>query len=777
MSPTPSRASLLAIALSTCAALAAQVVLTRLFSATLAYHFSFLAVSLAMLGTGAGALILYLRPRWFPGSAERELARWSIVLCGSLVLLPLVMVRLDFSGMNELTPEFALNLAIGCIVAAVPPLAAGVVVALAIDRYRSVIGVVYAVDLLGAGIGALLVVPVMWLIPAPALMTVLAVMAAVSGWLFASSARDAGRTRITSAAVGAAAAGVLALASATPILSLDAFHGTKPDAVLLAERWTPISHVTAYRAASGGPFAGLFYDRIWAPIVIVEPGEVPDWKKTHSGPASIGYQLTGPGHTLVVGGGGGRDIWAALSEQQYPVDVIELSEGNRLVVDEDVREISGGPYSADGVATTIGDGRSVLSASDERYDTIHIGFTDTLSASAAQGYALTENNLYTVEAYLEYFEHLEADGVLSVSRALQLVGDEALRATVLALASLEAWGVENPKDHVIVVLGRDLLGPEVGIVLTKLSPFTAEQVELARQLVETRATRLLFAPGGPYDGPWADLAASDSVQEFCRSYPLNVCPPTDDQPFFFSMQRLQSMGRRMDGYIYTTDPVSVLFLTLVILAALSAVAFVLPVWSVKVDSPPTPAALSYFAAIGVGFMLFEMVLIQRLVLFLGYPTYALSIVLFALLVFSGAGSYLTARLDRERVVLERALLGVSLLIAASAFGLYPMLQALMDLPFVVRAMVAVLVIVPFGLGLGMAMPIGLTRFSRMFPTGVAYAWAVNGITSVLASVLGIAIAIFFGYRVLTLVCAALYMGAYLHAKLGAWDGPVAAPDA
>jgi spermidine synthase len=171
-------------------------------------------------------------------------------------------------------------------------------------------------------------------------------------------------------------------------------------------------------------------------VPIVGDGPVPDWQMLVTGPASIGYELTGPGHALVIGGGGGRDIYTALSQGQRPVDVIELNEGIRATVDEDLGHLSGAPYSRDGVSTVIGDGRSQLASRDVLYDQIHIGFTDTLSGNAAQGFALTENNLYTVEAFLEYFAHLKPRGVLNVSRPLPL---HALEPEAVPFA----WGVNG----------------------------------------------------------------------------------------------------------------------------------------------------------------------------------------------------------------------------------------------------------------------------------------------------------------------------------------------
>ena len=247
----------------------------------------------------------------------------------------------------------------------------------------------------------------------------------------------------------------------------------------LSVRWTPLTRVLAYPPPGDARIAPLFYDRIYAPVAVRRPGApIPDWRQLSLGPQSVGYELTGPGTTLVIGGGGGRDIENALSSGQERVDVIELNRAIRDAVDQDLRRWSGAPYSLPGVSVDIGDGRSRLAARDTRYDVIHIGFTDTLSANSAAGFALTEANLYTLEAFEEYFDHLKPGGVLNVTRLHRLVGDEALRATVLALEALKREGVEHPERNVVVLLGHDIFNELFGTVLARREPWTA--AELAR---------------------------------------------------------------------------------------------------------------------------------------------------------------------------------------------------------------------------------------------------------------------------------------------------------
>ena len=690
--------ALTALGLVTGCTLAFQVVFTRMLSSVLAYHFSFLAISLALLGTGAGALLVYVRPGLFDGRPlETTLARWSALYGGLLIVTPLVLVDLDYSINDGVTSTFAFNLTVACVLAAAPSLAAGAVVALAIRGWSDHLGRVYAWDLIGAGLGALVIVPLLYQ-PAPALIVALGVVACVASALFAW-----GDARIRRRSAGLAAMGLVlvAVSGASGVLFIRMPPNDQNG--LASDEWHPLSRVQAVKT-SGTPFSLLFYDRVFAPVPNVGRGSLPDWEDLLLGPASIGYEITGPGHALVIGGGGGRDIYNALASDQT-VDVIELNSAIVDAVDGSLGDRSGKPYSREDVSTTIGDGRAILAASDETYDQIHIGFTDTLSANAAQGFALSENNLYTLEAFDEYFDHLAPEGILNVSRLEKLVGDEAIRATVLTMAALEERGIENPEDHIVVIRGTDVIGSFEAPYMTtlaRLEPFTDAEVDRIRDLADDRADGIAFAPGGPYYRAWDDLAEAGDWQTFCNDYPLNVCPPTDDQPFFFNMRRLDGVFDEQSGYHYGVDPYQLLLLTLGILVLLSVAFLLAPLRFAQAGERPALPGLLFFAAIGLGFLLLETVLIQRFVLFLGFPTYSLSIVLFALLIFTGVGSAISGRLPHTRRTLM-TVLGVAVgLIVVSAFTLQPLLRLLIDQPFPVRVGLSIAMLAPIGIALGHA---------------------------------------------------------------------------
>jgi hypothetical protein len=330
-------------------------------------------------------------------------------------------------------------------------------------------------------------------------------------------------------------------------------------------------------------------------------------------------------------------------------------------------------------------------------------------------------------------------------------------------------GVAHPERNVVVVLGHDVLGELFGTTLARLRPWTDAELARLRRLAAAQGLQIAYAPGGPDRLEWAQLARAPSLPTFCSGYRLNVCPPTDDRPFFFNMTRLGDLGGHRAGYLYTTDPLLVLALTLAILLGLGLIALLAPVALVGGAARPALGSLGYFVWIGLGYLILEVVLIQRFVLFLGFPTYSLSIVLSSLLAFTGLGSWLTTRVGARRGrALAGGLTGAGLLAVALALGLAPLLRSLISLPFAARIAVTVTILAPLGIAMGTAMPIGLRRLELRHPGATPWAWAVNGIASVVASVLAVAIAIEAGFTVATLAAAACYGLALADALLGRW---------
>jgi hypothetical protein len=764
---------LIGIGLVSGCALAQQVLLTRLFSAVLYYHFAFLAISLALLGVGVGGIAVYVWPRIFDEARlETALTRWSLIFAALLIVTPTILVRLDYTYTNNITAGFAVGITLACVVSLLPFLAVGVAIALAIRGYTTWVGRVYGFDLVGAGLGAALVVPAMWIVSAPTGIVVLGAVAALAAVLFAGPLIAPRRLALVVLAIGCVVTGFSA-STGVNYLPSPYFPKIKP----AADVWTPLDRVLGYAPRMGiDTFGYLFYDRVYAPVPIHYPGTpYPTWKQLLTSSESIGLAIARHDNVLVIGGGGGRDIYDALSSGFRHVDVIELNSAIVNVVDGALGSFSGKPYVAPGVHTVVGDGRAILSASSAKYDEVHIGFTDTLSGSSADAFALSEENLYTVQAFQEYYDHLEPGGILNVTRLTHLVGDEALRITVLTLQTLEDRGITDPARNIVVIQGRDQFGQVPGTVLSQLRPFTATELAEIRTLAAQRGDRIVYMPGGPYIQPWAALHAAPSLSSFCNDYRLDVCPSTDDKPFFFNMIRLDEIfAPTPKGYVYSIQPFTLLGITVGVLLVLALAGFSVPLAFVERKSRPPSSSLLYFAAIGVGYLTLEITLIQRFVLFLGFPTYALSVVLSSLLVFTGLGSWLSSRWRNQRKALLIGLSVAGILIALASYLLQPLLGHLITIPFTARVLLTIALLAPFGITMGLAMPIGLRRLSGLRDGAVPWAWGVNGLTSVFGAAFAVFVAIEWGFAVATLVSLGCYLVALAHAAWGRW--PTAGDD-
>jgi hypothetical protein len=423
----------------------------------------------------------------------------------------------------------------------------------------------------------------------------------------------------------------------------------------------------------------------------------------------------------------------------------------------------------------VQDGRSYIRSSRDQYDVVQMTLVDTWASTAAGAFALSENNLYTIEAFREYFDHLKPDGMIAITRWEFKQPREALRVVSQGIEALHRIGVADPRAHFVIVAdgGLNEDGRPV-LVLAKKSPFTA--VEYAAVAAHIRDNPNLFwlnpaaefaglQPLPPAATAFENLIQSNDPLRFAQSYAYNVSPVSDSAPFFFFTLKtrhvieniLAGTGRGMDWRINLGVVVLGMLLIISIVAVLAFLILPLALHRHRQHAPKTGiVALLYFIAVGFGFILVEISLIQRFVLFLGHPTYALTVVVFLLLLSSGMGSVAARRRISSGSKILPLLGIISALIAIDVALLPWLLSAAIGLPFVIKLLLSGIVLSPLGFLMGMPFPTGL----RLVKT-VEWAWALNAAASVLGSVMAMIIAIHFGLTV-TLLCAA---AAYLLAGL------------
>ncbi len=401
---------------------------------------------------------------------------------------------------------------------------------------------------------------------------------------------------------------------------------------------------------------------------------------------------------------------------------------------------------------------------------IQASLVDTWAASAAGAYALTENNLYTVEAFEDYLGHLTPDGVISFTRWFSRPPVESLRVVSLAITALNDLGVQNAGEHVVVIRTdpEDALTASLGSILVKRSPFTTEEVGHLRTWAKELGFVIDYAPGDS-DTPKTDfdrLLGTGSA-DFVASYPFDITPVYDDRPFFFNRVPIMRWAARKLSLTSSTSSADLglggqtLLISLVMTAGCTALLLLLPIIAHRRKARASGVSTRrgtlwavYFAGLGLGFILVEIVLIQRFSLFLGYPVYSLSVVLFTMLLASGVGSLFAGRLTH--VALPRALALLCGALVLYAWLLPHVTSAMLGASTSSRIVVTVALIAPLGLLMGIPFATGVRRAGAESKELVPWAWAVNGGASVFGSALAVLISMTYGFTASFLCGAAAY---------------------
>lgn len=753
----PSRAEFAAMAMTAGALLIFEITATRILSVVLWYHFAFLSISLAMVGIGAPGVWYALRP---PGrrALPAALLFSGIALPASVTVIFKLGVLAVSKGAQGHETALAGGLSTPGIVLVVlailaPCLGLGATICLLLIRTSGPgIGLIYGADLAGAAAGALIVVPAMDWIPTPLIAAGAGLLPLAALALMASQRRF----RLTALAGGIVLAGLLAWQ--TPF----ALHYSKKYVErggLLWEKWTPTARLTVFDsvffydnpAAAFGWGMGRRYtptdvDQLWleqdgsAGTVITRlDGSPRQLGHLFYDVASAGYQVFHPRRVCVIGAGGGRDILAALEGGATEVDAVELNRHIVDAVDHRFGEFSGHVYHLPGVRPIVSEGRAFLTRTDRRYDLIQIALIDSWAATAAGAFALSENYLYTVEAFDLYFSRLSEDGVISISRWMEGRRRlEAARLLFLAERALARAGVENPKAHMAV-----LQAGSVANLLVTRKPLDAAMLDAIDAVARERGFVRHWPPVAGRENSSVIVKLLEGGPGILQRFGIDLSPSTDDRPFFFQM--VPVFGH-VDAEVlarHSVNEQSVLLLRrlLVILSLLALGLFLAPF--AAAGRLPRGEGIwigsFYFASLGMAFMLLETSWLQRFVLFLGAPSYAASVVLASLLVGAGAGSVCAGYLGPARV--RQVSLAAVAVLAAVQLLMPQVLRAGLVYTLPVRLAVAAALLLPAGWLLGLWFPTGLRAFGEEHK---AWFWAVNGVFGVLAGAFSLALAIEWG---------------------------------
>ncbi len=763
----------LGIATASFAALLLELALTRLYSVVLFYHFAFLAISSALLGLGAGGVVAHL---WRERLATWDTRRLASLLCainavaivGMLEVVLHARVSLQFARGN------VMHLAALYFASAVPFVLTGALFSSVFARSGAAVTSLYAADLLGGALACIALVPLLNVVGAPNVVLGAAVAMAVASVAWSV----AGRGRTASLLLTAILLALVVVNRDGRLIDVVYVKGApvNTDAIEFS-RWNAISHVAVERSGSE---KSVVIDADASTLIVHDDPdrwrETPAFARFMAEPPAVANALRPRGDFAIIGPGGGVDVLRAVGNGSPRVTGIEI---NPLIATTIMREqyatYSAQLYHRPEVSIVVGDGRSVVRNSSDRYDVLQMTLVDTWASTAAGAFALSENNLYTVEAFREYFSRLKPDGFVAVTRWEFAQPREALRVVSVAMAALHADGVADVRRHFVVVAAHDLdAGGTPVVVLARKSAFTDHDLQLVRAHLATYpALRPIYLPDAPTNEVFRQLIESNDPAAFGRAYTFDVTPVTDDRPFFFFTLHPRQIlnetlfGRSADWKVNLGVVVLGVVLALSILAVL--LFLVLPLLLRRGGPPIEHGTLAYFVAVGAGFMVVEIAFIQRFVLFLGHPTYALTVVVFVLLLSCGLGSAISRRWTSGPRSLQRVLVAIALLVMVYAIGLPHLLAVAGALPIEARIALTALLLIPLGIVMGMPFPTGMRLLSAgaASDTGTAtvqWAWAMNAGASVMGSVLAIVIAINFGMTVALLSGSAMYLGAALFAR-------------
>ena len=775
-SPPAPRAVSIGLFLVTLATLMYEIALTRIFSVTMWYHFAFVAISVAMFGMTVGALAVYLRPAWFPAARiTTRLGLCGVLFGATIVVSLLTHLAIPFSTEPSLLGMYTIALTYAVI--AIPFVFGGIVVALVLTRFPGHVSRLYAVDLLGAAAGCLLVIVALNATDGPTSVMAAAAVACAGASCFLTP-RDSQALRAIALVGVAALSGFVAVNSLRIVdqaswLRVEWVKGAREPRPLL-EKWNSFSRVTVvgdparpspprgwgmsttYASSHGVPQLMLLMDAAAGTVLTGFDGRPESLEHLKYDVTNLAHWLRRDARVLAVGTGGGRDVLSALAFDQRSVVGVEINEAIIDVVNGHFGRFTG-HLDRDPRVTFVNDeARSYIARQRERFDILQISLIDTWAATGAGAFVLSEHSLYTTEAWTLFLDRLTPRGVLSVSRwYADPRPDEMYRVTALAAAALARRGVARPRDHVLVVRhstdpGAGPLG--VATLLVSPSAFSAADVDTIEEVARRLRFGIVLSPRHAATPTFEALAAARDLARVYAAFPVNIAPPTDDSPFFFHTLRLRDMVTGLVGRAAVTDAegnvqavwvLGVLLMTVVILTALCIVV-PLALTADRAALAGTAPLFVFFAGIGLGFMLVEISQMQRLIIFLGHPTYGLSVVLFAMLASSGVGSLAAGRLAvRGRWVTAPLLI---LVVALTVFGAVTpaVIRAFEAATTAIRITVATGLLLPIGFVMGMAFPIGMRAAAARAAALTPWLWGINGATSVCASVVAIVIALQWG---------------------------------
>lgn len=774
------RSTGLGLFLVSAAILALEVLHMRILSVQMWYHHAYIIVTMAMLAFAIAGTVTTLMPSLVRGEVGGRLA-WCSTLFGITALAGqlLLTATVESPSLGD-----GARLAMACGILLVPYFFGGMVVTIALST-AAVVHRRYFVNLLGSALGAWLFIAAITPFGGERLLVLIAAIGPIAALAFARCAPRRG------VATGAAAVALLLAAGAywqpeVLRISVGAAKKKFTTGEIIDQRWTPLSRLDVLEDPGNPKIKHILQDGMAGTIMYAAEHWNPRSLLDAHSVAYVPHLLRQHKPTvLVIGIGGGSDLRAAVDYGAASVLGLEINEEMTKITGEDFAEFNGDVYHQPGVSVVVGEGRSTLRMLDAKFDIIQLAGADTYTAGASGSFVLSESYLYTTEALTDYFDHLTPQGKLGILRFYDEPPRETLRIFGMALLELRRRGIEKPSRHAAVIRN----GWTGGTVFS-LEPLDDQSIALYAKAGEegelpegtVREFSLLYLPDHEAESHPAYVELAHAIDagtedEFYAAWPVDIRPCTDDSPFFYNVHHItewvdeeDSQFAKQFDFPFPVAP-SILRTLLLQITVLVAGLVLAPLFLLRRGGLRARHAgrhLALFMAVGAGFMFLEISMIQRLILFLGHPTYSLTVVLFCFLFFAGLGSLWSGRYTANptrgirRSVIALCVVGF----VYAAFLLGPLLEALLHWPLPARIGAAIVLLAPLNFLMGMPFPLGLTRLKAQEPQLVPWAIGANGGAGVIGSILAVIIAMETGFTVVAYVALATYLVGMLIATSG-----------
>ncbi len=500
--------------------------------------------------------------------------------------------------------------------------------------------------------------------------------------------------------------------------------------------------------------------------------------------SALGFHLTGDkGDILIIGPGGGLDILGGVYNEADEIWGIEMNPDVKILLQGNYADYSGNIYNREGIKILTGEGRSILKGLDQKFDLIQISLIGSSNTASGGFYSISENYLYTVEAFMDFWQHLSDGGKLGITRWLKFPPREIVRLCSISLEALSRMGIEKPENHLAIIRswGTSTL------ILSK-KEIGEEEIRAIKDFCDKRNFDVVYFPGikeeeantnhileqNYYYQEIDQLVNSfkeNKLKDFYDSYFFNVSAVTDNQPYFFYTLKWKNIPKIIKStanwqpliewgnlIIFATFLQGIIFSIIFIFLPLILKRF--PVTKKRVKVP----FLLYFASLGLGYMLLEISFIQKFILYLTNPAYSTSIIIFSFLFFSGLGSFYSRRIERNYVnALKIIIFTLCGLLIIYQFILPYVFNTTLKYSLLVRMFITLGLIFPLGFLMGMPFPLGirLVNSTEQGKELIPWLWATNSFCSIIASVSAVIIALFFGFKVVALLAALVYLFGFL----------------